>query len=469
MQIPGRKKPRPAAEPAAVDTNVGEVEAEREVRRRTALSLVRKRLIARRVPIRASNRHGWGQWLDEAHAVDGQWGRFGSSAGVQVLAITNERFGQTSSWQETVRDLELAIEQIFPEQVPEIPVPARHRHEPTDEDPDPWKHRDYAQPMKVAFCVEAVEPDCQTPVHGTLPPIVEHLISLRLPSDACWTTRPLDDPQHRHHDRVLVTAFSLYALRRFPRCHGQQRIADAYRWLANELPEPGVEVKSLCGLALAGARLEIRQRREIDQALKHCDRTLLKWVRENPTPIIERPWSCAYVDNESNQDYMFLSPETMIAMYFHERELTGEPAEYVTVVVDAIAANMTADSRTGARALRVQDTREGTVDQLWAVKLLLAHMQRSDASTLEPGVPQIEQRPTNVIVRAGRDWRASAIAIAAALGAVSAIVAAAVFAASAVVVAAAGVVGLVCGKILDAALDEPVRRLLRRPRPPGEQ
>ncbi len=395
--------------------------------------------------------------------LKGQWGRFGSSAGLQVLGITHQVLG-TGSWEEALAYLDFPTSQLLPDPVPPVPQNYLHRHEPGREDPDPWKHRDFAEPMKVAFCVDALMPDCQGPISGLHHALVEHLLGMRLIDEPCWTTRPLTDPNHRHYDRVLVTAFCLFALRRFPNCHRTPTVADAYRWLADELAsQPGADVRGLCGLALCGATDELRAEPRVRTALRGCDQSLLVWVSENPTPIIERPWSNAYVDKTNTIDYIFLSPETIVAMYFLRRGMDGTGAEYVRVVVEALVRNINGpDSDNALRGLRVQDTREGTVDQLWATRLLVGFVEHLGAQREQDGVTS--SGASRAARRLAADWRPRLVGAIALVGVVVAGAAATLFGATLVVTILAGLAATLCGKVLDAVLDSPVSRLLGRSR-----
>jgi hypothetical protein len=433
------------------------------LRCRRALGHIRNLLKARTVDVLETGQQGWGQWLDEPHRIPGQWGRFGSSAGIQVLGTTHRLLG-TGTWEEALAHLNFPVSQLFPDPVPQAPARRVHPHEPHLGDPDPWKHRDFAEPMKVAFCVDALAPDSSGSMPAPHHPLVAHLVGMRLPDEACWTTRPRTDPNHRHFDRVLVTAFCLFSLRRFPDCHRGTQIIDAYRWLADELPnQPGADVRALCGLALRAASQEIRAETRVRNALWACDQSLLEWISDNPDPIVERPWSNAYVDGTSSIDYVFLSPETIIALYFVGRGLAGPAEDYVRAVVGALVANINGpDTDNALRGLRVQDTREGTVDQLWATRLLVAFIDHSDTASERAETVARQHVVARTAHRVATDWRPPLLGGTAVVGVVAAGVAAAVFAATLPVTILAGLVAWFCSKVLDAVLDPLVKRLLGR-------
>ena len=129
---------------------------------------IRQLVSARRVDIRDLGKFGWGQWLNEPYRIDDQWGRYGSSAGIQILAMIHNQIGD-GSWEAACIEHAIAVDELFPAEVPPIPEHGPESHEPGSDDPDPWKHRDFAQPMKVAFCVDALSPHLRHEVQGGLP------------------------------------------------------------------------------------------------------------------------------------------------------------------------------------------------------------------------------------------------------------------------------------------------------------
>jgi hypothetical protein len=448
--------------------------ADFELNCRSALTQIRELVIAQKVTVRETDTIGWGQWLDEPHHMDDQWGRFGSSAGVQVLAMTQRLLGGDTPWTESANCRALSP-QLFPDVVPEIPapssVPGDHR-ESSPEDHDPWKHRDFAQPLKVAFCVDALSADCQTEVQGAPPALVRHLIELRLDEPACWTTRSLDDPKHQFEDQFLVTAFALHALRRFPAVHQEPRVAQAYRWLAQQSRRRdknwGVDVLALCGLALCGATGHIRRESTIESTLKFFDGHMSDWAGANPTPIIERPWINAYVEGR-HADYVFLSPETVVALYFLARQLPSPEKVYVSIVAQAIVDNIVSGNGGGRRGLRVQAGLEGTVDQLWATRLLLAIVERIDAQELiplpeTPAVLPVPREPAAppVLRRAGTEWRRPVQLGVAGVVAIGAGTVATALSAPLLVAVAATIGAAVGGKVLGAAVDPAIDKLMHK-------
>ncbi len=431
---------------------------------RRALTHIRTLLTQRMVNIQGLNVFGWGQWLNEPYRIEDQWGRYGSSAGVQILGMTHGRFGD-GRWAEACTALGIAVDELFPARVPATTSRQTQSHEPTRNDPDPWKHRDFAQPMKVAFCVDALAPDIAKAVQGELPGLVTHLIKQRLTHEACWSTRRATDRHSAHHDRVLVSALALFALRRFPDVHRQERVAAAYRWLADHANDDlGVDVRALCGLALHGACGQVRQEQAVKRAVRDCDRRLLGWADANQQPILERPWFNPYVD-EDNIDYVFLSPEIVIALYFARREMDGSAEAYVHKVVRALADNINGpDGDQSARGLRVQSALEGTVDQLWATRLLIAFLEiaepRLDADEERRTLP--DQPRGGIWRRAFAEWRVRVVAVAATCAVFAAAISAAASKSSPIVIGVSALVTFFVAKVLNPIFDPVFADLVRQ-------
>jgi hypothetical protein len=189
-----------------------DLRSEQVARCQRALTKIRDLVEARRANVLNMGTKAWGQWLNEPNYMEDQWGRFGSSAGVQVMAATQSLTGTAVRWEDSACCRELAPE-LFPAEVPEIPDPQddepEHREVQPGDD-DPYKFRDFAQPLKVAFCVDALYPNEQVVRRDHA--LVDHLVGQRLHEKACWTTRLEGDPKRSEADLHLVTAFALFAL-----------------------------------------------------------------------------------------------------------------------------------------------------------------------------------------------------------------------------------------------------------------
>jgi len=439
-----------------------------ELDTRQALVSIHALVAGRTVEIPETGRFAWGQWLDESRRLDGQWGRFGSSAGVQILALTHDVTAQSGTWQELARDERVAFERLFPNVLPEqnLEVPDNERQQSADRAEDPWKQKDFQQPMKLAFCVDALSPECREDVPGELPSLVRRLIALRLGPRPYWTTRSPRELAPPLHETLLVTAFCLLSLRRFRAAHSQERVLTAYRWLATNstAPEVGPDLLALCGLALLGATGPSATDPAIATARRECDRRLAEWVAENRQPIIERPWFNPYVRG-ARVDYMFLSPEIVVCLYFLKRGMRELVSDYVQMVVRAIVTNVNSGA-TDYHGLRVQAGQEGTVDQLWAVRLLLAWRdwweEERRARTLAVATKTVE-REVRALRRAATTWQARGVAVAA-LAALAGAGVASAMSRNVWLLALTPVVGFVSGKVLDAFVGDRLLAWFRRRR-----
>jgi hypothetical protein len=351
----------------------------------------------RKVDISRTGTYGWGQYLDEPHHSDTQWGRFGSSAALQVLAIEHRRERPRMDF-DPLRMHGVAPE-LFPDSLPALVADATRapRGEP-DRSSDPWKERDFAKPMKVAFCVDAICPHIEDEVPGPAPALVDRLIALALPDGNGWGTRPPDDRHHQIYDRQLVTAFALHALRRFPQQHEHTRIDGVWSWLAQEVLDyrdsVGEDVLGLCSLALGHAAPRPARLSVVAHALRCCEEHLTNWARARPSPIIDRPWFNGYSEGATT-NYMFLSPEVLAAIFFLSRDNPESTRSYVVEVVRGVVDNILGGEGTprheGPRGFRIQRSMEGAVDQMWAARLLWAFMSRhaTQPATLVPSQPTL--------------------------------------------------------------------------------
>ena len=222
-----------------------------------------------------------------------------------------------------------------------------------------------------------------------------------------------------------------------------------------------MDIQALCGLALCGATGAVADHPDVKRALKSCDQRLRHWAESNPSPILARPWFNPYVDG-TNIDYMFLSPEIVVALYFLKRGVEARNEAYVHTVVRHLTENINGpEGDQTPRGYRVQSSLEGTVDQLWATRLLdafvtYAHERLSDA---ERGVVPVVPGGA-VLQRAVRDWRRRAVGVAAGGGMLTVAIVGAALGSSPVITGVAGVAGFALSKLLDAALDPIVDRIL---------
>lgn len=330
---------------------------------------VRKRVQSQRVHVVVDGRRmgcAWGQFLDPDHHSGTHWGRFGSSAAVQVLAL-DLHWTRSDTLRRRVMDahpLRQLADGVLPESKPEAP-----RLKPSDFD----------DPMKIAFVIDALNADaCEEVVQGNHPQLVETLLGMAVDEEG-WSTRPPEDEERNEKDRLLITAYALHVLRRYPQAQSDARIRGAWTWLAHQLIDGrqslGQDVLALGALALVHAPEELRTN-AVEQAIETCLSELRTWAAKLSAQIVNRPYFNSYSRGEDG-DYLFLSPELLTAILFLK---TGNPRPtraFVLWVVRAVADNIVPpylppQQREQAHGFSVQRTMEGTVDQMWALRLLRA-------------------------------------------------------------------------------------------------
>jgi hypothetical protein len=312
-------------------------------------------------PAELHGRVAWGQFLDRRHHSQEQWGRFGTSAAVQVFAMAHR-------WDEPDRSVyATAPLNVLADVLPEDP--------PSDGDATP-KREDFDDPVKLAFVIDGLRLDVlDQKVQGRPPGVVEKLLAMALPTREGWSSLGSDDRQR--HDRLLVTAYALRTLRRFPVAQADERVADAWEWLAVQLQRRakvlGEDLLALGCLALRACP-DSRQSRTVHEALESGSGELLRRVANTTRPAIDRPYFNPYSRGEVN-DYLFLSPELLTALFFLEDD--GRPADsraFVLAVADRIVKQIRNENRDPAdpQGFRVQRGMLGTVDQMWAIRVLYA-------------------------------------------------------------------------------------------------
>jgi hypothetical protein len=309
----------------------------------------------------------WGQFLDADNHSGTHWGRFGTSAAVQVLAM-DLHWSPEDGAQRKIADVH-PVSSLAEHVLPSERLPPGL--------PEDLKPQDMSDPMKVAFLVDAVQPDaCEDRVQD-LPDIVDLLLELAVDTDG-WSTRPTDDKERREKDRLLITAYALYALRRFPAAQISPKISGAWTWLAQEVLDGaktmGQDLLALSCLALGKATRQVRNE-TVDEAQLKGLAELYEWARNYREPLVTRYYFNTY-SRGKEKSYLFLSPELLCALLF--LNATNPPRKarvFALDVVRAVADNIVppdlpAELQGLARGFTIQRGMEGTVDQMWALRLL---------------------------------------------------------------------------------------------------
>ena len=328
-------------------------------------------------------RYAWGQFLDDFHHQPGQWGRFGTSAAVQVLAI-GHRWEQNDG-PVMARDPLDKLAEILPKDAPATVEELERAYE--RDDPDPRKNQDFRDPLKIAFVIEALDPDADR-VDET-PPIVEHLMGLSRDGDL-WNTSSHRDVDRTALDRLLATAYVLYALRRYRSAHTHDRVIGSWAALAKAYNTDGGKVGEDLGALSCLALTELEnatlnemsppQKETVVHTREAVFADLESWARDYREPVITRPYFNCY-SRDDDHDYIFLSPELVTALLCLRRGSPKSTRGFVLRVVAGITANVGAsemreNERRDPRGFRIQRSMEGTVDQMWAMRVLWAFHQQ---------------------------------------------------------------------------------------------
>lgn len=318
--------------------------------------LIEERAVA--VPDGASDKRGWGQYLDEDHKSTRQWGRYGTSAAVRALACAQ----RATDPDDPVAN-RASLQRLHPELLPDG-VPAEN---PT------LKTHDYSRVVKVSYIVEGVRPQETRILEGSEPEIVQHLVDLRHPGQKGWSSR---DDGDSYRDRRLSTAVALHALRRFPGAQKNEHVREAYEWLAKEVRAEGVQIdlSALVGIGLVEASKPIQDLPEVKEVLTVLDKRLADWAGRQKRLAIDRPYFNGFVEhdpttNRDSTDYVFLSPEILAARYFLKRDLP-QTRRFVLCVVAALVNNIKRNTANEMGGYKIQETMIRTVDQAWAMDLL---------------------------------------------------------------------------------------------------
>jgi hypothetical protein len=354
--------------------------------------------LAKLVEERSAKRSGldgvaWGQYLDRDRYVEDHWGRYGTSAAMQVLHayhVRSARAGRVVDKEPLKR-----LAGVLP----------RHLR---DDWPSGYKPGDLERVLKLGTWVEALDPD--TPeIRAPLPAVVERLLAQAVDEDG-WSTRPRGDESRYTRDRLLPTAYILYALRRYPDALTDTRINDAYGWLGRQLSEEEVnhlspDIVALCALAFQSTPRTKVGLPDVRDGKERADQRLREVATAWTHPRIDRPHFHGFNEGPEN-DYLFLSPELLVALYFLKGANPPTTRVFVLRVLEAVVGNVL-DERVAGRAgdlpgFRVQtSSMMGTVDQMWAARVLLAYhtrFERDYSSLRPPRVPRPRFRPSKLLL-----------------------------------------------------------------------
>lgn len=341
-----------------------------------ALGTVGDKFAHRVVPV-AGGRVAWGQYLDDHHHSDAQWGIYGTSAGIQVLALGSHHL--------------LAQAVAMPDDLDNADTIYDSKRE----------RGQFDNLIKLVFIAEGINPEAAT-VADAPPPAVIETIFARRKAGNFWSTRP---EAHPSKDVDFPTSVVLLALARYDAAIGDERYRAARRWLAERVLNDRL-LKTPTNLALAGLALKGRPGTAINDdrvsdAIETCRSELLERIRDQPI-VLDRPIFYGFSMGESN-DYLFLHPEILTALFFLRAD-TVDARGYVLRVTRRLLDNIERE-----KAFMGQSEMISSVDQLWAARLLRELHSAHDARP-EQVIP-----PFGLRIGLGT-WWGKALAALAALG-----------------------------------------------------
>lgn len=323
-------------------------------------------------PPELDGRAAWGQYLDEPHHSENQWGRFGTSTAIVALAAIHG-----------CEDGAPQAESIFASHPLDTLAPILPNSWPPGDGDQPrfanLKADDFDRVMKLAYVIDALEPDLRMVPNDQQPALVDHLVGMALPNMPGWSTRPAG-ARDRDRDRHLVTTYILWALRRFPKGQEAEAAKKAYFWIADEVanrsPWMGIDLVALACLALQswdGAADSAK----VAEALDTGEKRMIAWAHRQRRLALDRPYFNGFSEGHFT-DYVFLTPEFLVALFLLKR---GNPPggrrfvlRTVSGLTDNIAPQIAEDDdpakTPSGSGYRVQGGMVRTADQVWVVRLL---------------------------------------------------------------------------------------------------
>lgn len=362
--------------------------------------------------VRVGDRVAWGQYLDEAHFSESQWGFYGTSSGLQTVAIgarraaKDARSGRPSEDAVITRVIDLpddssTVDDLYDEKV---------------------QKGDLRNVVKLAAIAEALFLDAGDNVpRDTTPPLVKELMGKAV-NRQYWSTRV--DEKERHKERDFATAIVILALKRYQHFRDDELAERAQTWLARRILDDGSFREQTTLLALAALALlphdipsETSGISDVDQALDRCRRELLRWIADQQAIVLNRPVFNGFSIGKRN-DYVFLHPEILAAIFLIRRQgakrsrggIAERGRRFVLDVVSQVVAN--AIERDGFMG---QNGMVSTVDQLWAGRLIVAFRETVESRGVTALIPTPEAYFAPTSVKGRLVWMVALLAAALAL------------------------------------------------------
>jgi hypothetical protein len=315
----------------------------------------------------------WGQYLDQSHFSDTQWGFYGTAAGLQVAAIRARISGADPSADPLVQRVLTLPEDTAP---------------PDPVFTDKVAKKDFDNVVKLAAIAEALDLNHRDVPSVATPQLVSSLMDAIAGGGSFWSTRLPGDPARGERDRDFPTAFIICALRRYESFRQSPLWQNTRHWLANRvLHDEWFRTPTNC--ALAG--LALRPHPAVNQpdgdhvrrGLERCLKELTDWAREQRPIVIDRPIFNGFSIGSRN-DYIFLHPELVATSFFLEEGNPAPTRRFVLRVIEALCSNTLQ-----WQGFMGQSGMISSVDQLWACRVLAQFNEQQTAGA--PVLPRVDE------------------------------------------------------------------------------
>jgi hypothetical protein len=306
----------------------------------------------------------WGQYLDDEHHSDRQWGFYGTSAAINTL---------------TIKELDTADPRPADDPLIKAGSAFLPTNPATTEAHFASKRAkgDFDNIIKLAFIADGLVPWMDNVPVADTPEVVRAILS-RSVNNRFWSSRMGNDPAREHKERLFPTAYIVMVLQRYEEARRHAAYIAARKWLAERVKDNKVDTpatNALIGLALLDPHEKPENRiGAIDSALKTCQTRLIRWGRTQKVIIIDRPVFYGFSIGDRNS-YSFLNPEILAALFLLKRGNPHRGRRFVLGVINALADNTVDGGFTGQNGVM------SAVDQMWASRLLGRFLTVKD----EPG------------------------------------------------------------------------------------
>jgi len=308
--------------------------------------------------------HLWGQFLDGTN-TDRQYGIYGTSAAVQVLAEAAQ-----SPNHDFVAGASRFLETEY-----------------GSPDSGFQKKGDLHDLFKLSYLAEAIRPGAAE-IGGENTLMSEFMIHV-LPEGGWgrhWIPEGREPSAH-----LLSTAVALLALKRYREFRNSRECERALQWLCKRIigdgGYPPFEL-AMATLALVDYTPEVRlaMGSEYTEAMEACRRSLLAWAAKRSKGLF--PTLEAYYYSADHTRYLFFLPDCLVALAFLRLDCPERARQYVLNVTQFYVTEVL-KSKTGFSSATIR--RASSVDHLWLFRLLRAFRNKSIGTLLPRHSPWIQR------------------------------------------------------------------------------